>query len=94
MTTKQAATALGLSVRQIHALIAAGKLGHERLGLRHGKIVIHQSDLDAYRLTCRRPPVSAPHQPPARRLVIPDIVGMRLASRRAAPRRGGDPSAS
>jgi len=53
LTVKQAAERLGVSRALVYALVAAGKIRHERHGLGRGTIRISDEDLEVYRQASR-----------------------------------------
>ena len=54
MTVKQAAERLELSLWSTYTLIQSGKLGHQRLGPRNGKIIVTDRHIEQYRTSCER----------------------------------------
>ena len=54
MTVKQAAERLGISPSLLYALAKAGKIAHERHGLKRGRIIIREEALEEYRRGCVR----------------------------------------
>lgn len=64
MTVKQAASRLEASPSTVYALVAAGRLGHFRVGLGRGAIRITEDHISAF---VAGKPVAAP--PPPRRQV-------------------------
>jgi excisionase family DNA binding protein len=63
LSVKQAAARLGISASLVYGLCAAGKIRHERHGLRRGKIVIPEEAMEEYRKGCVRlgPPATLTH---------------------------------
>ncbi len=59
-TVKQAAKELTLSVSLLYALVAAGKIRHERHGMGWGVIRIPKEALDEYRQNCTHGEASLP----------------------------------
>jgi excisionase family DNA binding protein len=59
MTVKQAAQELGISLSLVYALLAAGKIRHERHGLGRGTIRIPREALDEYRKSVETKPKAA-----------------------------------
>lgn len=77
MTVRQAATALGVSTSLIYSLCTAGKIRHERLGLKRGTIRISAEALEEYRKLCTITPQVTPVSVPA--LPFCELDGNRLA---------------
>ena len=72
MTVKQAAADLGVSVALVYALCAAGKIEHERYGLRRGTIRISPGALAKYRESAAGTPPVVPVQLKHLRLPAPN----------------------
>jgi excisionase family DNA binding protein len=59
MTVKHAAQELGISLSLVYALLAAGRIRHERHGLGRGTIRIPREALDEYRKSVETTPKTA-----------------------------------
>lgn len=85
MTVQEAARRIGVSERCAYQLCAARRIGHARVGVGKGRIVISEADVAAY-LAANRVEPAGQGPTPARRPPVPDRCG-ELAARRAAARR-------
>jgi excisionase family DNA binding protein len=72
MTVAEVAAALGLSPGCVYQLCRAGRLIHHRLGVKGGRVMIAESDLEVYLESCRvvsaqaRPTMTLRHVQPQR----------------------------
>jgi excisionase family DNA binding protein len=66
LTVKLAAERAGVCTSVVYGWCAAGVLPHYRLGFpsRRGKLLIDDTDLEAYLASCRVGPADAPEPPP------------------------------
>lgn len=60
LTVRQAAERLAISPALIYALCSAGKLRHERYGLKRGTIRIPEDALEEYRKAATQAPITPP----------------------------------
>jgi excisionase family DNA binding protein len=63
LTVKQAAELLSVSPALVYALVAQGRIEHERYGLGRGTIRIRKEAIDAYRARARVTPAKAQTPP-------------------------------
>ena len=85
MTVAAAAAELCMSKRVVYELCRTGRLGHYRYGPSGGKIDIDPRHLAEYRASCEvLPGERGVAWEPARRVVVPDVLGELRRSKRHA----------